>query len=133
MNEQGSSPGEAIRGLLDQRGWTQADLAGVIGKTTAAVNEIIQGKRGISPEMAALLANAFDTTIEFWLKLESSRVSEQVLDATKRRSHLYSIAPIREMVRRGWINNTTSLPELEEELKGFFGVETLNETLQFLL
>ena len=42
---EGFLPGEIISEELDERGWSQADLAEVIGKTTEMVNELIKGKR----------------------------------------------------------------------------------------
>ena len=35
------------------------------------INELIRGKRGITPETAWLLAMALDTTPEFWMNLQS--------------------------------------------------------------
>jgi len=35
------------------------------------VNEIVKGKRGISPDTAWLFSQAFNTTPEFWLNLQS--------------------------------------------------------------
>ena len=34
------------------------------------INEIIRGKRGITPETAWLLAQALQTTPEFWMNLQ---------------------------------------------------------------
>ena len=36
------------------------------------INEIIKGKRGISPETAWLLSEALGTTPEFWLNLQNN-------------------------------------------------------------
>jgi addiction module HigA family antidote len=36
------------------------------------VNEIVRGKRGITPESAWLFAEAFGTSPEFWLNLQSN-------------------------------------------------------------
>jgi addiction module HigA family antidote len=35
------------------------------------VNEIVRGKRGVTPETAWLLSEALRTTPEFWLNLQS--------------------------------------------------------------
>lgn len=35
------------------------------------INEIVRGKRGITPETAWLFAEAFGTTPEFWLNLQT--------------------------------------------------------------
>jgi addiction module HigA family antidote len=36
------------------------------------VNEIVRGKRGITPESAGLFAEAFGTGAEFWLNMQSN-------------------------------------------------------------
>lgn len=64
-------PGDYIREELEARGWTQIDLAKIIGRTQPAVNEMITGKRGITPESALALAAAFGTSAEFWMNLET--------------------------------------------------------------
>jgi HTH-type transcriptional regulator / antitoxin HigA len=64
-------PGDYIREELEARGWTQTDLAKIIGRTQPAVNEMITGKRGITPESALALAAAFGTSPEFWMNLET--------------------------------------------------------------
>jgi HTH-type transcriptional regulator/antitoxin HigA len=64
-------PGDYIREELEARGWTQADLARIIGRTQPAVNEMITGKRGITPQSALALAAAFGTSAEFWMNLET--------------------------------------------------------------
>ena len=51
---------------------TQVELARRLKKTPAAVNELIKGKRGVSAEMALLLARELGTTAEFWLNLQMS-------------------------------------------------------------
>lgn len=65
-------PGEFLREELDGRGWTQADFAEILGRPPRLVNEIIQGKRRITPETANRLAAALGTSPEFWLHLEAS-------------------------------------------------------------
>ena len=43
-----------------------------IGVPVQRVNEIVRGKRGITPESAWLFAEAFGTSPEFWLNLQSN-------------------------------------------------------------
>lgn len=47
---------------LEARGWTLVELAETMGRPVTVINEIIQGKRGISPEIAKGLAAAFGGT-----------------------------------------------------------------------
>lgn len=66
-------PGEILQEeFLTPLGITQVDLAKHIGVSTQRINELIRGKRGITPETAWLLSQAFDTTPEFWINLQSA-------------------------------------------------------------
>ena len=51
-------------------GISQSAFARHIGWTQPKVNEIVTGKRGITPESAMVFADAFNTTPEFWLNLQ---------------------------------------------------------------
>ena len=52
-------------------GLTQKELADHLDMPIQRINEIIRGKRGISPDTAWLLSRAFNTSPEFWLHLQS--------------------------------------------------------------
>jgi HTH-type transcriptional regulator / antitoxin HigA len=129
MNEVMQIPGEIIKGELEKRGWTQSDLAAVLGKHLPAVSEIIQGKRSITPDMAVALSAALGNTPEFWVNLDSSyRVSLlEPNTEVERRAKLFSIAPIKDMEKRGWIRSSGSLMELEGEVCNFFNISTIDE------
>jgi addiction module HigA family antidote len=49
---------------------TQVRLAEALGISNQRVNEIVNGKRGITPETAWLFARAFKTSPEFWMNLQ---------------------------------------------------------------
>lgn len=51
---------------------TQAALSKHLDIPTQRINEIVKGKRGISPESAWLFAGAFGTTPEFWMNLQNN-------------------------------------------------------------
>src|SRR5262245_31169358 len=94
----GRGPGEDIREALAIRGWTQADLARILGRPLPTVNEIIQGKRAIMPEMAIALSEALGGTAEDWMRREASYRLSLVKDAgdgqVRSRARLYEIAPV---------------------------------------
>lgn len=49
---------------------TQVALAKHLEIPIQRVNEIVRGKRGVTPETAWLLSQAFGTTPQFWLNLQ---------------------------------------------------------------
>ena len=65
-------PGEFLRDELEVRGWTQRDLANVLGRPLQTVNQIINARKRITPETAVELATALDTSPELWLNLENA-------------------------------------------------------------
>src|ERR1019366_3292693 len=101
------SPGEFIRDELEARGWTQGDLAQIMGRPLQLVNELVSGKKQITPETALGLAKAFgDDDALYWMNLDNIyRLSKAtpVDDSVGRRSQLYSKFPVRELLKRKWI------------------------------
>ena len=64
-------PGEALRELcIAPLGLTVTKAADAIGVSRKALSELLNGKSGISPEMALRLSIAFDTTAESWLSMQ---------------------------------------------------------------
>ena len=63
-------PGEIIRDCIEDLGLTVTDAAEVLGVTRANFSKILNGRGGVSPEMAIRLAKAFGSTAAFWLKLQ---------------------------------------------------------------
>lgn len=64
-------PGRIMKRELVARGWTQKNLAEIIGRPEQAISEIIQGRKRITPETALQLSEAFGTSPEFWINLET--------------------------------------------------------------
>jgi antitoxin HigA-1 len=60
-----------LKEYLEPMGLTQKELADHLDIPIQRVNEIVRGKRGISPDTAWLLSEAFDTSPEFWLNLQA--------------------------------------------------------------
>jgi addiction module HigA family antidote len=70
-NRTPSFPGEILKELyMEPLGLTQGQLAQHLNCTRSAINEIINGRRGISVEMACRLGDAFGTSPELWLNLQ---------------------------------------------------------------
>ena len=65
-------PGEVLRELcLDPLGLTITDAAAALGVSRKTLSAILNGRAGISPEMAIRLSIAFNTTPESWLNQQS--------------------------------------------------------------
>jgi addiction module HigA family antidote len=66
-------PGEILaEEFLKPLGITQVALAEHIGVPVQRINELVRGKRGITPETAWLFSQAFGTTPELWINLQNS-------------------------------------------------------------
>lgn len=123
-------PGDFIREELEERGWTQEVLAEVLGTSLRLVNEIITGKRAITPATARALGEAFDTGPTVWMNLESAYRLSQVQprdEMVARRAKLYGMAPLREMIKRSWIEHSTNIDVLEERVMTFFEIKNLDD------
>jgi antitoxin HigA-1 len=71
MLREPTGPGQILQEeFLEPLGISQAAFARHAGWTQPKVNEIVSGRRGITPETAMVLADAFGTTPQFWLNLQ---------------------------------------------------------------
>ena len=67
-----SHPGEILlEEFLRPREMTQSELSEKLEIPLQRVNSIVNGKRGVTPETAILLARFFETTAEFWMNLQT--------------------------------------------------------------
>ena len=121
-------PGTFIREEMEARGWLQRDLAYVLGSTEQAINLLLSGKRGVSPEMAKALAEAFSVAPEFFMNLQRAydlAQADSPEPGIARRARL-QVYPVREMIRRRWLRDG-DVGELEAEMARFFGAANANE------
>lgn len=66
-------PGVVLRReFLIPLGISQVAFAAHLGVPVQRINELIRGKRGITPGTAWLLSQALDTTPEFWINLQTA-------------------------------------------------------------
>ena len=71
-NRPPSHPGEILlEEFLKPREMTQSELSEQLEIPLQRVNSIINGKRGVTPETAILLARFLGTTAEFWMNLQT--------------------------------------------------------------
>ncbi len=64
-------PGLSVRhDCIEPLGLTVAQAAKALGVTRQTLNNLLNGKSGISPEMAVRLAKAFGSSAETWLEVQ---------------------------------------------------------------
>jgi addiction module HigA family antidote len=79
-------PGEVLKALcLEPLGLTVTRAAGALGVSRRTLSAIVNGRSGISPEMAVRLSLAFDTTAESWL---AQQLQYDLWQAEKKRASL---------------------------------------------
>lgn len=124
-------PGDFIRDELEARGWTQGDLAQIMGRPAQLVNELVAGKKQITPETAIGLAKAFgDDDALYWMNLDNVyRLSKTkpADEAVGRRATLYSKFPVRDLTKRKWIEPSENLDVVEARVCNFYNIANLNE------
>jgi len=83
-NRRPTLPGEIIKyEFLQPLKMTQQQLADAVGVTRVRINEIILGKRAITPDTAFRLAKYFNTTPDFWMNLQLNVDMWETLQAHK--------------------------------------------------
>ena len=73
-------PGGIIRDCIEDLGLSVTDAARVLGITRPTLSRVINGRSGISPEMAIRLSKAFGSTPEMWLRMQTAYDLAQVRD-----------------------------------------------------
>ena len=72
-NRASTHPGVILlKEFLEPLGQSQKALAEHLGIPVQRINEVVRGKRGVTPETAWLLGEAFKTSPEFWLNLQAT-------------------------------------------------------------
>ena len=116
-------PGTFILEELEARGWLQADLAYVLGIDGGQLNRLIKGNTDITPDTAVALGDAFDMPAEFFLNLQKMYDLQKARKAdpgVRTRASWLSVFPIREMIKRGWIEDAEPAL-LDLQMLRFFG------------
>jgi HTH-type transcriptional regulator / antitoxin HigA len=122
-------PGYYLKEEMEARGWLQRDLAFILGIPEQAVNVILAGKRGISPDMARALGDAFDVPAEFFANLQKTYDLSRAQNPNPGvavRAKMQGSYPVREMIKRGWLDDGDPTL-LNVQLARFFNVKDPEE------
>lgn len=122
-------PGSFIAEELDARGWAQADLAYILGMDPTQLNKLINGNTKITPDTAIALGDAFDMPAQFFMNLQNqfdlSKKAKQADPGVGKRARL-SVFPVREMIKRGWIEDADPAL-LDLQIMRFFNKNKLED------
>lgn len=94
MRRRPTHPGEMLReDFLADYGLSVASLAGAAGVSRQSMNELLRGRRAVTPEMALRLARLFRTSPEFWMNAQRA---VDLYDAAQRlKDDVDRIRPLR--------------------------------------
>ena len=122
-------PGETLAEELEERGMTQRELAARLGRPPQVVNEIINGKKAITPDTAIGLAKVLGIEAQFWINLEADYQMTLALlrdkEALAAQEQWLSEYPVREMIKRGWIEAGRDKASRLKALMAFFEVASI--------
>ena len=130
-----SPPGDTIVDLIEERGWTQANLAARLGFSHKHVNQLIKGKVPLTEEAALRLGQVLGAGAGFWLAREA-RYRERMVHLESATRHAAWVPwldelPVRELMNAGAIPkrriDAGSRPGLVDECLRFFGVASPDE------
>lgn len=118
-------PGTHLRKILEDRGWAQSDLTFILGSNPKGVNQIINGKQGISAAMSKALGEALGLAPDYFANLQQAYDIAQANEpdpAVSLRARLQTNYPIRDMIKRGWLKDGDA-DSLSTQLAEFFEVK----------
>lgn len=119
-------PGETLLEVLDERNMTQAELSMRTGLSAKHINQIAKGHAPVTPDTALLFERAVGVSARVWNNLEVAfrEHLSRAEEAVRMESDIGWLddLPIKELIKRGWIEQVKSPLD---ELRGacaFFGV-----------
>ena len=123
-------PGRIIAEELSREGMTQKSLCERMGITEKHLSQIINGEASITVETSLLLENALGGSASFWINLEKkyqeTRARIERLSLIKEEITILPTFPYSELVKRGYVEQTTNKEKRVENLWRFFGVNSLS-------
>jgi addiction module antidote protein, HigA family len=131
--------GEYLVEELEERGWTQAEFAEILGRPPQFVSEIISGKKEITRESAAQIGAALGTSAELWLNLQDAyhlwrqrqdKRTQANLEDVRLRARLKELAPVSVLVKRGILTEPSARGQAEQ-LRQILGLRSIYDEPDF--
>ncbi len=128
-------PGYFIKEQMEIRDWVQEELADVLGLSPKHLNSILLDKQPLNIGNAKKLASAFNTSPQYWLNLDNNyrlwleqEKQEQTTADVEAKAIIYNRMPVRDMMKKGWLQPTRDINVLTGEVKKFWGISSLDFT-----
>jgi HTH-type transcriptional regulator / antitoxin HigA len=122
-------PGTFIQEEIEARNWQQVDLAFILGMSPQQLSPILTGKQSITPELAIAFGDAFTMPADFFANLQKMYdlyKAKPVDPGVKKRAAWQAHFPMRDMIKRGWIEDGE--PELLDlQMMRFFGKNRIED------
>lgn len=119
-------PGETLLELLEERRMSQTELAERMGRPKKTISEIINAKAAITPDTALQIENVFGVPAHFWMRREQdyqeSLARHREHERLAQQMEWLKSFPVREMIKRGWIENKKDKLEQFKAVLRFFGI-----------
>jgi addiction module HigA family antidote len=102
-----SPPGDLIEEVLEEYGWTRAELAQRLAFSAKHVNELLKGRASITADTAERLERVLGHDAGFWLRLEANYQQDlvrlQQLDALASQKDWLKELPLNWLQKQGWV------------------------------
>jgi HTH-type transcriptional regulator/antitoxin HigA len=123
-------PGEYLAEILEDIGMSQTELSNRVGRPAQAINEIIKGKKSITPATAIELEDVLKVPAHIWVGLESEyqmvKAKQEEQKAMQEESASLPNFPYTDLAKSGFVKTTRNPLERVDELRHFFSVAQLS-------
>ena len=119
-------PGEVLRIELDSKGISQKEFAATLAMPAPVLNDILKGKRNITPDIAVLLESIFSHDASYWLRLQA----ERDIEVAKKKEEF--IQKQKDIETWKSIQDCCNTKFLEKHINGGLG-KTIREKIQSVL
>ena len=128
------TPGQYLKALIEERGWTQKTLAVILGIDETLLNKMANDNRTLDAKTALLLGEVFEVEPEGFLHLQKgyelakAKIEMRPDAGRAKRAQIYGGLPISEMISRGWIaaESIRNTAQVEDSLVKFFKADSID-------
>lgn len=122
-------PGEYLAEVLEEKGFTQIELAQRMGRPAQAICEIVKGDKAITPETALQLERTLGVPAYIWTGLENEyriiKARQAENEALEKEIPLLKDVPYSDLAGRGYVKKTPDRRHQVRESQTFYGVASL--------